>query len=213
MKNIQIDNRNIFLIGFSSLTLVMGIVGFLFTQPIKGGPLFLLSCGISSAFTTILSVIRNYKRNHVIKLGITPTQITIIYNKKKSETVNIRDIASVDINVRKQTREKVFPYQISVSFKENSGFQNHFSIQKGNYNIVFRIYDSLLDIVPCININASGIHSDVIQADVDLYIKCKKRIPLLLRFAKSLNKREKFEIFAFFAFIFGSSLFFFWLFH
>ena len=51
-----------------------------------------------------------------------------------------------------------------------------------------------LNIVNDISIKASGVHSEVIQADIDNYIRLGKRLSLLSRFIRTQSKQNIIEI-------------------
>ena len=158
----------------------------------------------ASSFLLAISILYIYKnsKEHISTLTLTPEKLILQYKKFnkvcKEINIDIKDINEVSINIIKCTSKShivnTFPYSIEFCFKSNN---NHklFYLQKGDYNIVFIIYKNLKNIINNITIKASGVHSNVIQADIDNYLKCGKRLSTFTRFMLTQNKRGKIEIF------------------
>jgi len=194
MKKIKLHNFSITLciIGF-----LLPILGILLVHNFN----YLVISG--SAFILAITLIYIYvsRQEHLSDLVITSEKIILIYRKfnkvSKEIPINITELKNIEINITKQISQSntinTFPYQIDVCFRGESSYKN-FCVQKGNYNIAFQIYNMLKNIVGDINIKANGTHSDIIQADIDNYIKCGKRLSAISRFNSTQNKQQKTEI-------------------
>ena len=191
-------------IKLQTFSIIYCIMGFLF--PILGilsennmGYLGLTASSFIFA-TTMIYVYLN-RKEHISDLVLMPDKVVLIYKKFnktcKEISMNISDITSIEINITnhisKSSISNTFPFKIDVIFHGNSLYKN-FYITRGNYNIVFKIYNTFKNIVNNINIKASGVQSDVMQADIDNYIRLGRRLPLFSRFIQTQSKQNIIEI-------------------
>lgn len=194
MKRIRLHT---FSISYCIIGFLLPTLGILLLNNVN----YLVISGSAFIFAITLIHIHMSRQEHISDLILEPEKILIIYRKfnkiSKEIPISINDIKRVEINITKQLSNSnisnTFPFQINVNFYGDSLYRN-FRVKKGNYNVAFQIYNMLLNIVNDISIKASGVHSEVIQADIDNYIRLGKRLSFLSRFMQTQSKHNLIEI-------------------
>ena len=195
MKKIKL---NTFSITFCIIGFILPIIGILLDNKFN----YMVISGSSFLFAITLIYIYINRQEHISDLVLTPETLILQYRKFnklcKEINIDISAINQVDISITKQISgssiASTFPFQIEICFRGDNVHKNIY-LQRGNYNIVFKIHKELSNIINNINIKAYGAHSNVIQADIDNYIKCGKRLSAFSRFMSTQNKQGKREIF------------------
>lgn len=203
MKTIYFTKHPLFWIIFGIIFIIIGLIGLVLSG---ARPSVLVLSGCSGAFAITLFLVYQTTQEQIAKLLITPQKITIISTKGKETNINTQEIDTLTITITKQLGNSIaantFPYQIEISFREKSGFQNYFCIKKEDYNIAFQLYDAFLNVVPHIHIIPKGQHANVIQTDIDHYFLYQKRVSWLTRFWSSCSKKDCIGLILFFSIIF-----------